>query len=94
MRYIRQGEVNEILQLHENGALMKDIARKFNISEATVSNYIHGRTRPRFMKRRAGRPRVIPVTKIYAAPDFKEENFSKLKDDVLFQHVRACNFIG
>jgi transcriptional regulator with XRE-family HTH domain len=95
MRYIRQQDAEEIVKLHQDeGWLMKDLAKKYGISEATVSNYIHGRTTPRFMKRRAGRPKVIPVTKTYASPDFKEEDFSELPDHVLFQHVRECNFIG
>lgn len=95
MRYIRKQDAEEMVRLHfDEGWLMKDLAKKYEISLATVSNYIHGRTTPRYMKRMGGRPKVIQMKKTFAAPDFKEEDFSRLPDHVLFQHVRECNFIG
>ncbi len=94
MRYIGKREVDEIFKMHAAGTKMKDIATIFNISESTVSNYVNGRTTPRYLKRRAGRPKVVVMQKLYAAPDFAEDDFSKYDDAVLFHHVKECNFIG
>lgn len=95
MRYIGQQEVEEIIKLHDDeGWTFKDLAKRFNVCEATVSNYVNKRTSPRFLKKKGGRQRGIPVTKSFAAPDYSDQDFSRLPDHVLFEHVRECNFIG
>lgn len=89
MRYLRQEEVEEVAKLRAQGCLIKDIARKFSVCEATVSNIVRGKYAPR-------RRKQVETTlrSPYAPLDFKEENFSSLPDDVLFQHVREWDFIG
>lgn len=89
MRYLRQHEIDELIKLRDEGSKIKDIAKRFDVCEATVSNIVRGKYAPR-------RRKQVEVTlrSPYSPLDFKEEDFSSLPDDVLFQHVREWDFIG
>ncbi len=95
MRYIGREEMEELKKLHDEGCKIKHLAKKFAISEATVSNYINGKTTPRsFRTKRGVRKKGAAFVRRYAVTEFVEEVFKDLPDEVLFQHVRECNFIG
>lgn len=87
--FLGQNEYEEILRLRQDGWKCKDIAKRFNVCEATAFNIVNGKTVPR---RR--RDVVTKIRNAYAALDFEEEDFSKKPDDALFQHVRVRDFIG
>lgn len=89
MRYLNQGEVDEVKRLRAKRVLIKDIAQTFLVCEATVSNIINGKHAPRKIK-------IIgaPIRSPYDPLDFKEEDFSALPDNVLFQHAKERDFIG
>lgn len=76
-------DMQEILQLRSQKMLLKDIAARYQISDAQVSNLINGKHIPKRLK-------VNP----HAPVPFDEEDFSKLPNDVLFKHVKAFDFIG
>jgi IS30 family transposase len=85
-RYLSPEEHAEIHRLHAEKVSQQMIARKFGICEATVSNIVHGRSRPRKP------PLYRRVTS--TPPEPQEQDFSQLPDDVLFKHVREWDFIG
>lgn len=89
MRYLKQIEVDEVKQLRQGGMLIRDIAKKFLVCEATVSNIVNGKNPPRKIKTHVAR-----IRNPYEPIDFKEENFSILTDDIFFQHSKEKDFIG
>lgn len=93
MHYSGKPEVEEMKKLRDEGWYFRDIAKRFNVCEQTAANLVNGKTVERGGKR-GGRTKVISIAKTYAAPDFREQDFSQLPDTVLFEHVRECNFIG
>lgn len=94
MRYLAAAEIEEIHKLKEEGWMIKDIARRFAVCEATISHHINGKTVLRGLRKWRGVPKSnVHVLKL-APSEIKEEVFSTLPDHVLFEHVRECNFIG
>jgi Helix-turn-helix domain len=91
--YLSPTEIEEIIKLYEEGWSQKNLAVRYNVCEATISNHVTGRHKPRFRKK-TGRPKGVKIAKPYARPEFVEQDFSQLPDSVLFEHVRECNFIG
>lgn len=89
MRYLRTNEIEEVKKLRAQGWKFKDIAGRFMVCEATVSNIVNGKSSPRRLKHVD-----TSVRSPYAAVDFKEEDFSQYPDTVLFQHVRVWDFTG
>jgi len=95
MHYLSPAESAEIVRLfQEEGKSLKDLAKLFDICEATVYNHVHGRTNPRALRKKKIRPKKATVINLYASSACEEMDFSTLPDDVLFVHVRECNFIG
>lgn len=95
-RFISEEEIAEIIALHKQGKLIKEIAQKLEVCEASVSNHIHGKTNLRglVVKKRKAKQNGVKVVNHLADPYLEEEDFSKLPDSVLFEHVREFNFIG
>ncbi len=89
--YLSPEEETAIRAMREEGHKMLAIAKKFEISQATVSNVINGRHKLRGTspRRRACKP-VRPLPE----PGLVVQDFSSLPDHVLFQHVREWDFIG
>jgi hypothetical protein len=73
--------------MKREGTAARNIARTFNISEATVYNIASGRTRGRS----EGRKKLVLHL---PEPGIQEEDLSKRGDDEFFQHVRPWDFIG
>lgn len=89
MRYLSQSDMDEIKKLRQEKMMIKDIAKRFLVCEATVSNIVNGKHPPRKMK-----PVGDCIRSPYDPIDFKEEVFIDLPDDVFFQHVKERDFIG
>lgn len=89
MRYLRQQEVDEVKKLREEGFMIKDIAKRFNVCDATISNIVNGKSAPRKMKSLGDK-----IRSPYDPVEFIEEDFSSFPDNVLFQPVRERDFIG
>lgn len=89
MRYLKQREVDEIKKLREEKVMIKDIAKRFLVCEATISNVVNGKTPPRKIKSVGS-----AIRSPYDPIEFKEEVFSTLPNDVFFQHGKAKDFIG
>lgn len=89
MRYLRSEDMEEVKKLRAEGAMIKDIAKRFNVCDATISNIVNGKSAPRKLKSVGG-----PVRSPYDPIDFVEEIFIGLPDTVLFQHTRERDFIG
>lgn len=91
-RYLREGQYEEIIQLRrDQGMMVKDLAKKYGVCDATISNICKGTAVPR------GGNKIIkppPSRKIPDACEIEFVDFSILPDHVLFQHVREYNFIG
>jgi hypothetical protein len=85
-RYLSPEEHAEIHRLHAASVSQKDIARQFRICEASVSNIVHGRSRPR--KPALHRRQTVQI------PEAREQDFSQLPDNVLFKHVPVWDYIG
>lgn len=83
MRHLRLQDRQEILQLRSQKMLLKDIAARFNVSDAQISNVVNGKHIPKRIKENPHAP--VP---------FQEEDFSNLPNEVLFKHVKAFDFIG
>jgi hypothetical protein len=90
MRHLAKEDMEEILALRAKRVLLKDIAERFRVSDAQISNIINGKHIPR---RLTTEPEV-KTRSPYDPVEFKEEDFSKLPNDVYFKHTKACNFIG
>lgn len=90
MHYLEVGQIEEVRRLREEeGLLIKVIAQRFSICQATVSKIINRKSGAR-KRKRVGFERH----RAYDPEAFKEEDFSLLPDTVLFEHVREHNFIG
>jgi len=91
-RYLNDEQHAEIRKLRiDQGMMIRDIAKRFNCSHATVSNICKGTTVPRGSDKIRKRPEFNKM------PDAKEVefvDFSKLPKHILFEHVRESNFIG
>ena len=88
MRRLAKEDMDEILALRAKRVLLRDIADKFHVSDAQISNIINGKHLPRRLKQGViNRSQHDPM-------EFKEEDFSALPNDVYFKHTKACNFIG
>jgi len=84
-RYLSFEDHEEIKKLRDRGWKMKDLATRFGISEASVSNIVRGITLPR----KPPKPK-----KEESKREEEYVDFSRLPKSVLFQHVKECNFIG
>lgn len=91
-RYLRV-EVHEAIKKMkvEEGLSIKDIAKKFGVCTATVSNIVNGKTVPRGANKLR---KPLPNRATIEANEVQFQDYSTLPDEVLFQHVRECNFIG
>lgn len=85
MRRLGKQDMEEILALRAKRVLLKDIAERFRVSDAQISNIINGKHIPR---------RLANPPNPHAPVVFQEEDFSSKPDDVLFSHTKACDFIG
>jgi hypothetical protein len=90
MRRLAKEDMDEILALRAKRVRLHDIAVRFRVSEAQVSNIINGKHLPRRITRESEQKQRSP----YDPVDFQEEDFSKLPNDVYFKHTKACDFIG
>lgn len=88
-RRLIKEDVEEILALRKQKMLLKDIATKFKVSDAQISNVIHNIHMPRRLK-----PPEAKKVNPHAPVAFQEEDFSNLPREVLFKHVKASEFIG
>jgi hypothetical protein len=90
MRYLSQSDHEDIRELRAIGWSTLAIAARFEVCQATVSNVLNGRSKPKrrnFVPKPPKPPQERPVITLY-------EDFSQLPDHVLFQPVKECNFIG
>ena len=90
MGWLSEKQEAEVVKMRLEGVRVKDIAKKFQVCDATISGIV---------KRRIGvivRPKKGDMK--YSHPDkepgVKEEVFADLPDEVLFKHVRIWDFIG
>lgn len=88
-RHLGKQDVEEILALRKQKMLLKDIATKFNVSDAQISNVINNKHMSRWLK-----PPEVKKNNPHAPVPFQEEDFSNLPREVLFKHVKASEFIG
>ena len=89
--YLSPEDETAILSLRAEGKVMKDIAKKFGICQATVSNVVNGKHKIRSKSNR--RRACAPATPPREMPT-PVQDFSLLPDHVLFKHVRIWDFIG
>jgi hypothetical protein len=90
MRYLEEKEAAEIKKLAGDGWKIKDLSKKFNVCRATISNVLMDRRSARSRKENRRGPKRGP----YVPVDFKEEVLMGLPDEILFQHVKAYDFMG
>jgi transcriptional regulator with XRE-family HTH domain len=91
-RYLVEGEHLAIKKLRlEEGMKIKEIAKRFNVCEATVSNIVKGNTVPRGTAKLRKASKQGPAIE---AHELESQDFSQLPDDVMFEHVKEYNFIG
>lgn len=89
MRYLDVTEVEEIKQLRSENRMIKDIAQKYGVCIATISKIVNGKSGARAPKK------YRRYLRIPLEPEAtKDIDFSRLPDNVFFEHVRECNFIG
>jgi hypothetical protein len=90
-RYLSPEEGTAIIAMRAEGKGLKDIAKKFGICQATVSNIINGRHR---VRGKSNRRRACAPPRPHCEPEPDVQDFSQLPDDVLFKHVKPWDYIG
>jgi len=88
MSYLTPEDHAKIKKLKEvDNLTIRDIAKRMRRSEATVANVLKGIANPRYRKPPAPRIPLRDEQDGYV-------DFASLPNDVMFRHVRECNFIG